>query len=467
MRAAATSNQWASRYPLYQVDFSVVGAGKTLTATKRRLQWRFGFVNVQALNEGRTGLAARGEEHELTLVWSLSSGKRQLLMDGKEIHFSVKRNMHIDLSFNWKGDYIMKVIAHAAKPMQQQGRTFTRQYDLSINGQSFFDMPRLYQLGMHIPESHPQQQAPYCLQQDEEQKFAVVPMHSNNERQYNNYGHEIDRNIHRPYNEYSSSGQSYNASNVSEDLLSATIPTQAANPATVSASSTQFKDPFAPQQHEVKSSLGDISNQLMSIYKSNERAPGTPPSQNFSQNQAQGVISPLTYDSGGSDGENNGRQFIHTNNGVEPKKLDLHVNNKLAVEDEVTNGMKNLVNLDDINSPVEGDFRLTMDDATAHMKKKPISKKSPKVEFVGPKPTLSQMKSSRPQSNKVSTMRTPDYVNTSSSQGGALVVYGNGAPPLGRSFGFGVGAQMQNGGYASHSNYHNMDVPVGGSRYSY
>ena len=109
---------------------------------------RFGYVNVDALNAGETGPAARGEEHELVLIWSLSSGKRQLLMDGKEIHFSMKRNMNMDFSFQWRGGCLMKVVAHAAKPLQQLPGF--RQYEFQVNGQSFFEMPRVFELGLAV-----------------------------------------------------------------------------------------------------------------------------------------------------------------------------------------------------------------------------------------------------------------------------------------------------------------------------
>ena len=102
---------WARKHPIYQVDFSVAATGKTVSASKRRIRWRFGFVNSNALASGATGIAARGEEHDLDLVWSLSSGKRQLLIDQQEVHFSTRRNMNVDVSAPWRGDCIVKVIA--------------------------------------------------------------------------------------------------------------------------------------------------------------------------------------------------------------------------------------------------------------------------------------------------------------------------------------------------------------------
>lgn len=237
----------------------------------------------------------------------------------------------------------------------------------------------------------------------------------------------------------------------------------------VTTTSTSYHDPFNPQVQDVQPTLSDISNKVLSIYnncsvnENNSFSPNRP--QLLYNGGVDGVMSPLTCDSGSSDGANETKQVNNQNqapNGINPTKLDLRVDtsetaltNTNCQLDEVTKGMKMLVNLDDINSPVEGDFRLTMDDATAHIKNKPISKRSPKVEYIGPKPTLSEMKSSRPSSTTSSVMRQSTYEQTSvGDQSGALVVYGsqNGAPPLQRAVGFGLGSQIQNGGYGGSHN---------------
>ena len=107
---------------------------------------RFGFANPRALAAGQTGTACRGEEHDITLVWSVTSGKRLVLADGKEVHYSHSRNSIFDYSWTIRGNHVLKIVAHAAPPMAMTPGF--RQYDFFVNGQSFFSMPKLYRLGL-------------------------------------------------------------------------------------------------------------------------------------------------------------------------------------------------------------------------------------------------------------------------------------------------------------------------------
>jgi len=145
------SKKWSSRFPCYQIDFTAVASGKMVATTKRRIRWRFGFPNGAALDAGETGTACRGEEHDITIVWSIASGKRMILADGHEIHYSSNRGGEIDFSWTMKGNHILKVIAHAAPPLT--ATPGFRQYDLFIDGQSFFLMPKVFELGLKGPPS--------------------------------------------------------------------------------------------------------------------------------------------------------------------------------------------------------------------------------------------------------------------------------------------------------------------------
>jgi hypothetical protein len=98
------------------------------------------------MDEGLTGTECRGEEHDVTIIWSVTSGKRHVSMDGKEIHYSASRSGLLDYSWTSRGNHVMKVIAHAAPPLQPVPGF--RQYDLLIDGQSFFTMPKVYELGI-------------------------------------------------------------------------------------------------------------------------------------------------------------------------------------------------------------------------------------------------------------------------------------------------------------------------------
>lgn len=133
--------------PVYQVDCSFAASGKTVAQTKRRVRFRFGFSNAEALAEGLTGTACRGEEHEINLVWSLTSGKRSVTADGQEVHVSRggRAETKFETSWTMNGNHTIKLVAHAAPPLRHVPGF--RQFDLLLDGCSFFDMPKIYELG--------------------------------------------------------------------------------------------------------------------------------------------------------------------------------------------------------------------------------------------------------------------------------------------------------------------------------
>mmetsp|Transcript_8126 Transcript_8126/g.16953 ORF Transcript_8126/g.16953 Transcript_8126/m.16953 type:complete len:609 (-) Transcript_8126:122-1948(-) len=139
---------------VYQIDFTAVASGKRIASSKRRVRWRFGFANPEALASGETGTACRGEEHDVTLVWSITSGKRVVLADGQEVHYSTNRNGILDFSWTMRGNHVLKIVAHASPPMAPTPGW--RQYDFFVDGQSFFTFPKVYRLGLanNDPRAH-------------------------------------------------------------------------------------------------------------------------------------------------------------------------------------------------------------------------------------------------------------------------------------------------------------------------
>lgn len=107
---------------------------------------RFGFANPEALANGETGTACRGEEHDVTIVWSITSGKRLVLSDGQEVHFSSNRGNVFEFSWTMKGNHVLKIVAHASPPIQVNPGF--RQYDFFVDGQSFFSFPKVFRLGL-------------------------------------------------------------------------------------------------------------------------------------------------------------------------------------------------------------------------------------------------------------------------------------------------------------------------------
>jgi hypothetical protein len=82
----------------------------------------------------------------VTIVWSITSGKRLVLADGQEVHYSHNRNSVFEFSWTMRGSHVLKVIAHASPPVS--ATPGFRQYDLFVDGQSFFTFPKVFRLGL-------------------------------------------------------------------------------------------------------------------------------------------------------------------------------------------------------------------------------------------------------------------------------------------------------------------------------
>jgi hypothetical protein len=137
----------------YQVDYSVQNISKTLGFSKKRVTFRFGFADRKALAEGKLGPACRGSEHELVYVWSLSSGKRQIMVDNKDVHFSESgqngwtSDREFQHSFTLRdrtgGTHRLQFISQPAS----RDMVHARPFDLTISGMSYFYFNKIYQLG--------------------------------------------------------------------------------------------------------------------------------------------------------------------------------------------------------------------------------------------------------------------------------------------------------------------------------
>lgn len=174
----------------YQVDFSLETKGKYINDTKRKLTWKFGFAHSPTVfphkydndgnylgdEEGATvdvadedykrGVECRGREHEIILVWSLLTGKAHLYVDSKEIYrhaaldswifdaFSATFHKGFDLpNPKHNGKHRINIRCYARTPIgaknmsvDDKGGVF-RQYELTVDGLSYFSMPAVYELG--------------------------------------------------------------------------------------------------------------------------------------------------------------------------------------------------------------------------------------------------------------------------------------------------------------------------------
>lgn len=159
----------------YQVDFACSFQGKHISPTKQRVRFEFGIANPLKVRQGCVGVACRGEEHSVEFVWSLTSGKRVVIWDNENIIYMDKHKCGIcvDSKFEYSFDCYFqqhrrerafcKLVAHPFTPSGIDGITLAgRRFDLFINGQSFFDFLKLYELGM-IPDQEPSRllESPY------------------------------------------------------------------------------------------------------------------------------------------------------------------------------------------------------------------------------------------------------------------------------------------------------------------
>mmetsp|Transcript_21039 Transcript_21039/g.38029 ORF Transcript_21039/g.38029 Transcript_21039/m.38029 type:complete len:580 (+) Transcript_21039:221-1960(+) len=178
----------------YQVDFTAESKGRHLDSTKRKLTWKFGFAHPPAVfphlydaNEmyigditnntntsmvvpyptnPKKGVECRGREHELILTWSILTGKAHIYVDSKEIFRQEPAADSIFSSFTssfhrgfdlpnpkFNGRHRIDIRCYARTPMgaknmvvDDQGGRF-RQYDLTVDGLSYFSMPAVFELG--------------------------------------------------------------------------------------------------------------------------------------------------------------------------------------------------------------------------------------------------------------------------------------------------------------------------------
>lgn len=138
----------------YQVDFSIRNVSKTIGFSKKRVQFKFGIANQSSLAQGLQGVDCRGSEHDLTFTWSLKSGKRQLILDGKDIHFSESGQNGWTADRVWQHGFTLRDAAsgrryrcHFITQPKNSDIPDVQPFDLKIQGVSYFSFNRIYELG--------------------------------------------------------------------------------------------------------------------------------------------------------------------------------------------------------------------------------------------------------------------------------------------------------------------------------
>jgi len=89
------------------------------------------------------GMACCGEEHEIKIVRTVNSGKRSIMVDNDEIHASSSRlDNKFECTWTMCGYRQAKFIMNRF-PVGPKSRLF----DFTLDGVSFFDFPKISQLG--------------------------------------------------------------------------------------------------------------------------------------------------------------------------------------------------------------------------------------------------------------------------------------------------------------------------------
>lgn len=517
---------------------------------------RFGFANQRALESGLTGTDCRGEEHDVTIIWSITSGKRQITMDGREIHYSTNRASVLDFSWQTKGNHVIKVICHAAPPLSAQPGF--RQYDLLLDGQSFFTMPKVFQLGIKgpIPNQVPSaysnpispvsmgssslsREVPVSREQEEEDLRRAIEASIRESRAHLGESRSADGrsayttphptttssetgdlldlggappvapgtdsksvssmpsyysappsygNNHQPYGSpapyqahnatlgappmdsgalvpavappgYYQAPPAHGPSTFSSPPPSAGVPyaygspppvppapapTPAAMPYNGVSSDpfglnpSPYDDPFAPKPPPPPTHQ-DLASAILASYAAPPGVPVTP----MAGSQQNGFSeTPDTMQSNGP------------GPGLSMNELAITVTEE-APKSEFEKALQKLVNIDHIDEPAEGEVKLTMmkkEEAQKAQNGKSRPKPPVGVGFVGQNAPLSQIKQtfeSPPKTTTEGIMNAPPpgAFNPNAQYAGALVVHGQGPPPLHQAQGFGVGRLMPGGGF--------------------
>mmetsp|Transcript_22842 Transcript_22842/g.50961 ORF Transcript_22842/g.50961 Transcript_22842/m.50961 type:complete len:324 (+) Transcript_22842:383-1354(+) len=138
----------------YQIDYAVKNTSKTFGFSKKKIIFKFGIANPPAVADGQTGANCRGSEHEVIFTWSLNSGKRQIICDGKDIHYSETGQNGWTADQVFQHHFQLKVAglvaplrAHLITQPANRDVPHIRPFDIRLNGVSYFSMPQIFQLG--------------------------------------------------------------------------------------------------------------------------------------------------------------------------------------------------------------------------------------------------------------------------------------------------------------------------------
>lgn len=153
--SAARTHTEPVTHNAYQVDYAAVNCGKIVGSSKRRIRFKFGYTDAEALASGKTGQDCRCSEHEVVVTWSLSSGKQAIAFDQYEVYFDVGESTQSKIAHTWKDQrgHVLEVKIHAANMSTKVNpNPDWKQYDLLIDGVSIFRLPKIFEIGVFARE---------------------------------------------------------------------------------------------------------------------------------------------------------------------------------------------------------------------------------------------------------------------------------------------------------------------------
>lgn len=210
----------------YQINCQTTKKGKMIAGTKRRICWKFGFSNHDAVNRGLSGTDCRGEEHEVVFVWSWTSGKKFVLADGHEVHWSKQSLFAEKFDGSWQCSWQsqmagakrqLEVVAYTKKSNKNTSVADSsfRNFDLIIDGVPFSEMPQMFELGLtKTAEDQRRMRGGFDANNTQRQQQQELPQ----QRRKHIYDYEIDT---VSQHSYSSQQQQYSTPATSRTSFSA------------------------------------------------------------------------------------------------------------------------------------------------------------------------------------------------------------------------------------------------------
>lgn len=400
--------------PPYQINYRAKRSGKHITCTKRRVTFQFGFSNRGAIVSGLTEGDCRGEEHEVVLIWSHVSGKRQIFMDGREIHMSKGPMGNTKFSHSWSiGSHVMKIVANATPPTAEQAKINdgARQFDLFLDGMSYFTFCHIYQLGTGRPS---------CEVRRFDRNKSVSIASGSLSASINADDLHDDEDIVSPPPVSELQLDVFEAPSASHDLLELDLPSPSfsafglhGQPPSLASTFSSSYDEFSPVDascNGYKKSFASASNEILTAYNNSDmyktRVPPqlSPAAQDPANNRFALVTTNLPISYSGDEKPAEPHKFV---------SMYDHDNKEQDAVDDITNCMRNLVNLDDVTKPSP---MLSKSSTSAKQQDRRQSLQSLQWALSGRTPTLSEIQSMKSSAKPSSTiMNNPQFLMASTS----------------------------------------------------